>query len=85
LYQETGKIGQLCWLMLHLIENSTGRTEFCHGKAMVSGKQGSIYLVGQLTNTQYRTPSQWASHLGNIVSDFAVSKHCFVFMFVFIG
>jgi hypothetical protein len=80
-----GEIDQLCGLMLHVTANSTGKTEFCHGKAMVSGKKGSIYLVGQLTNTQYRTPRQWASHLLNIVSDFAVSKPCFVFMFVFIG
>jgi hypothetical protein len=55
------------------------------GKAMVSGKKDSIYLVGQLANTQYRIPCQWASHLQNTVSDFAVSKHCFIFMFVFTG
>ena len=81
----TGEIDQLCGLMLHVTANSTGKTEFCHGKAMVSGEKGSIYLVGQLTNTQYRTSGQWASHLQNIVSDFAVSKPYLVFMFVLIG
>lgn len=79
------ELDHLCGLMLHVTANSTGKTEFCHGKAKVSEKSGSIYLVGQLTNTQYRTPGQWASHLQNIVSDFAVSKACFVFMFIFIG
>jgi hypothetical protein len=31
-----GEIGQLCELILHATANSTGRTEFCHGKATVS-------------------------------------------------
>ena len=75
-------IDQLCGLMLHATANSTGKTRFCDGKAMVSGKKDLIYYVGQLTNTQYRTPRQWASHLRNIVSYFVISKHYFVFMFV---
>jgi len=34
-----GGIDQLCGLMLHVTANSTGKTEFCHRKAMVSGKK----------------------------------------------
>ncbi len=45
-----GEIDQLCGLMLHVTANSTDKREFCHGKAIVSGKKGSIHLIGQLTN-----------------------------------
>ncbi len=37
-----GEIDQLCGLMLHVTANSTGKIEFCHGKAMVSGKKAQF-------------------------------------------
>ena len=79
------EIEQLCELMLHVTANSSGKTKLCDGKAMVSEKKGSICLVDQLINIHYRALGQWASYLQNIVSDFAVSKHCFIFMFVLTG
>lgn len=38
----TGETDQLCGWMLHVTENSTGKTEFCYGKVMVSGKKAQL-------------------------------------------
>ncbi|CAF1528064.1 unnamed protein product [Adineta ricciae] len=61
----TGEIDKLCGVMLHVTANSTGKSQFGHGKAMVSGRKGSIYFIGQLANTRYEIPGEWVSHLIN--------------------
>jgi hypothetical protein len=39
-------------------EPLTGRTKYRFGRVKIIGKDESMYIVGQLNNTQYLSPGQ---------------------------
>ena len=84
---DKGEVVQLIGLMLHTTaDTKTGRTQYCHGRAVIIPNQDLIFTIGQLYNNFNLTPCQWASRLRDAVSiSFVVYHYYFSLTAIFIG